>query len=168
MARLIVLKWKLGSHYTIFVLLSLHPYIVRLSHDDFIKWKHFPRYWPFVWGIHRWPVNSQHKGQWRRALMFSLICAWINHWVNNFEAGDLRHYHTPYDVIVMLLEHFFLPLLNLLFGIYLHFILFLDKERWHSYWKSFLVENKIRTYLFCIVSMAADNLVIQGARALYY
>ena len=22
-------------------------------HDDFIKWKHFPRYWPFVRGIHR-------------------------------------------------------------------------------------------------------------------
>ena len=43
----------------------------RLVHDDVIKWKHFPRYWPFVWGIHRWPVNSPHKGQWRRALMFS-------------------------------------------------------------------------------------------------
>ena len=23
-------------------------------HDDVIKWKHFPRYWPFVRGIHRW------------------------------------------------------------------------------------------------------------------
>ena len=43
-------------------------------HDDVIKWKHFPRYWPFVRGIHRPPVNSPHKGQWRRALMFSLIC----------------------------------------------------------------------------------------------
>ena len=37
--------------------------------------KHFPRYWPFVWGIHRSPVNSPHKGQWRRALIFSFICA---------------------------------------------------------------------------------------------
>ena len=44
-------------------------------HDDVIKWKHFPRNWPFVRGIHRSPVNSPHKGQWRRALMFSLICA---------------------------------------------------------------------------------------------
>ena len=35
------------------------------------KWKHFPRYWPFVRGIHRSPVNSPHKGQWRGALMFS-------------------------------------------------------------------------------------------------
>ena len=29
--------------------------------------------WPFVWGIHRSPVNSPHKGQWRWALMFSLM-----------------------------------------------------------------------------------------------
>ena len=46
-------------------------------HDDVIKWKHFPCYWPFVRGIHRWPVNSPHKGQWHRALVFSLICAGI-------------------------------------------------------------------------------------------
>ena len=61
-----------------------------LLHDDVIKWKHFPRYWPFVRGIHRSPVNSPHKGQWRGALMFTLICAQINGWVNNREAGDLR------------------------------------------------------------------------------
>ena len=42
-------------------------------HDNVIKWKHFPRNWPFVRGIHRSPVNSTHKVQWRRALMFSLI-----------------------------------------------------------------------------------------------
>ena len=59
-----------------------------LIHDDVIKWKHFPRYWPFVRGIYRSPVNSAHKGQWRGALMFSLICIWINGWVNNREAGD--------------------------------------------------------------------------------
>ena len=70
-------------------------------HDDVIKWKHFPRYWPFVRGIHRSPVNSPHKGQWHRALMFTLICAWINGWVNNGKAGDLRRYRAHYDVIVM-------------------------------------------------------------------
>ena len=69
--------------------------------DDVIKWKHFPRYWPSVRGIHRSPVNSQHKGQWRGALMFSLICTWINVWVNNREAGDLRRHCAHYDVIVM-------------------------------------------------------------------
>ena len=69
--------------------------------DDVIKWKHFPRYWPFVRGIHRSPVNSPHKGQWRGALMFTLICARINGWVNNREAGDLRRFRAHYDVIVM-------------------------------------------------------------------
>ena len=71
------------------------------KHDDVIKWKHFPRNWPFVRGIHRSPVNFPHKGQWRGALMFSLICVWINDWVNNREASDLRRYRAHYDVIVM-------------------------------------------------------------------
>ena len=70
-------------------------------HDDVIKWKYFPRYWPFVRGIHRSPANSPHKGQWRGDLMLSLLCVWINGWVNNREAGDLRRYHALYDVIVM-------------------------------------------------------------------
>ena len=70
-------------------------------HDDVIKWKHFPRYWSFVRGIHRSPVNSPHKGQWRGALMFSLICTRINGWVNNGEAGDLRRRRAHYDVTVM-------------------------------------------------------------------
>ena len=85
-----------------------HPSLARSKtyHDDVIKWKHFPRYWPFVRGIHRSPVNSPHKGQWRGALMFTLICARINGWVNNREAGDLRRYRAHYDVIVML--YFFL------------------------------------------------------------
>ena len=42
-----------------------------------------------------------HKGQWHGAFMFSLICVWINDWVNNREAGDLRRYRAHYDVIVM-------------------------------------------------------------------
>ena len=63
--------------------------------------QHFPRYWPFVRGIHRPPVNSPHKDQRRGALMFSLICAWINGWVNNREAGDLRRHRAHCDVIVM-------------------------------------------------------------------
>ena len=71
-------------------------------HDDVIKWKSFPRYWPFVRGIHRSTVNSPHKGQRRGALMFSLIYARINGWVNNCEAGDLRCHRVHYDGIVML------------------------------------------------------------------
>ena len=75
---------QLGMHITI--------------HDDVTKWKVFPRYWPFVRGIQWSPVNSPHKGQWRGALMFSLI--WINGSVNNGEAGDLRRRRAHYDVTV--------------------------------------------------------------------
>ena len=75
--------------------------IAQLIHDDVIKWKHFPRYWPFVRGIHWCPVNSAHKGQWRGALMLSLIRVWKNAWVNNRDAGDLRRYRAHYDVITM-------------------------------------------------------------------
>ena len=71
------------------------------AQDDVIKWKHFPHYWPFVWGIHRSPVNSPHKGQWRGALMFSLICAWTISWGNNGDASDLRRHHAHYDVTVI-------------------------------------------------------------------
>ena len=82
---------------------SLHVGVSRrVNHDDVMKWKHFPRYWPFVRGIHRSPVNSPHKGQWRGALMFSLICVWINSWANNRKAGDLRRYRVLYDVSVMI------------------------------------------------------------------
>ena len=78
------------------------PYwVLSCHHDDVIKWKHFPRNWPFVREIHRSPVNFPHKGQCRGALMFSLIYVWINDWVNNREAGDLRRQHGHYDVIVM-------------------------------------------------------------------
>ena len=52
-------------------------------------------------GIHASPVDSPHKGQWRGALMFSLICAWTNDWANNRNAGDLRRYRARYDVTVM-------------------------------------------------------------------
>ena len=48
-----------------------------------------------------WPVNSPHKGRWRGALIFSLIYARINDWVNKREAGDLRRHRAHYDVIVI-------------------------------------------------------------------
>ena len=55
-----------------------------------------------VRGIHRWPVNSPRKGQWRGAVMFSLICALNKGWVNNREGGDFRRHRAHYDVNVML------------------------------------------------------------------
>ena len=39
--------------------------------------------------------SPPHKGQWRGALMFSLICAWT-------DAGDLWHHRAHCDVSVML------------------------------------------------------------------
>ena len=78
--------------------LSYMANLIGLFHDDVIKWKHFPCHWPFVRGL---PVNSPHKGQWRTALMFSLICSWTHSWVNNPYTGDLRRHCTHYDVIVM-------------------------------------------------------------------
>ena len=50
-----------------------------------------------LWGESTWTVDSPHKGKWCGALMFSLICAWINDWANNQDAGDLRRHRTHYD-----------------------------------------------------------------------
>ena len=73
-----------------------------LVHDDVIKWKHFPCYWPLVRGIHRSPVKSPHKGQRCGALIFVLWSAtWIKEWVNNGEADDLRRHRAHYDATVM-------------------------------------------------------------------
>ena len=97
------------------------------QHDDVIKWKHFPRYWPFVRGIHRFPGTSPHKGQWRGTLMFSVICVWINGWVNNREAGDWRRYCAHYDVTVMSG-----PSLNRWFRCFVCFVKF-GTDGFHSY-----------------------------------
>ena len=75
--------------------------LCTMWHDDVIKWKDFPRYWPFVWGIHRSLVNSPNKSQCHRALIFYLICAWINGSVNNRETGEFRRYRAHYNVTVM-------------------------------------------------------------------
>ena len=97
-------RWFETPSHSLWLYCNVFPFFnitQTLLHDDVIKWKHFPRNWPFVREIHRSPVNFPHKGQWRGALMFSLIYVWINDWVNNREAGDLRRQHGHYDVIVM-------------------------------------------------------------------
>ena len=114
--------------------LPFPAFLIR-DHDDVIKWKKFPRHWPFVWGFHWSPVNSPHKGQWHGALMFSLICAWTNGWANNRDAGDLRCHHAHYDITVM------------------------ELSCWNrSSWKT-------KTYLLYMVNiMAAADLVTLGAK----
>ena len=71
-------------------------------HFDVIEWKHFFALLTLCGGIHWSPVNFSHKGQWRGALMFSLIFAWTNGWVNYRDVGDLRRHHANYDVTVMI------------------------------------------------------------------
>ena len=51
------------------------------------------------------PGEFPHKGQWRGALMFSLIYARISGWVNTGEAGDFRCHHAHYDVIAVKVLH---------------------------------------------------------------
>ena len=79
----------------------MHICVIRPQwHDDVIEWTHFPRYWPFMRGIHRSPVNSPHKDQRRRAFMFSLICAWTNGLITNRDADNLRRHLAHYDITV--------------------------------------------------------------------
>ena len=70
----------------VFILTSLSGNIFRVTG---------PLWWEF----------TGHKGQWRRALMFSVICAWSNGWANNRDAGDLRGHRAHYDVNVMSRVH---------------------------------------------------------------
>ena len=72
----------------------------KLCHDDH-QMETFSALLAICVGNSPVPVNSPHKGQWRGALMFSLIYAWINDWGNNHEAGDLRRQRGHYDVSVM-------------------------------------------------------------------
>ena len=76
------ISWKKSNRKTIRFSENTHKFQI---HDDAIKWKYFPRYWPFVRGIHpsRWiPLTK-----WRGALMFSLICAWSH---QNFQTSSLK------------------------------------------------------------------------------
>ena len=108
------------------------PPVIATSywHDDVIKWKHFPRYWPFVRGIHRSPVNSPHKGQWRRALMFSSICASINVWVNQswgrwFETPSRslwRHFNEVTNTLLFPYIYTYTYILQWFIPIYIHIL----------------------------------------------
>ena len=84
---------------------SIYPFCPEngqdIIYDVVTRWKHFPRYRPFMPGIHQSPVNSPHIGQWLGSLMFSLTHAWTYGWVNNGDGGGLRRYCTHYDVNVM-------------------------------------------------------------------
>ena len=120
-------------------MLTHHQWVLWYSTgnaQDIHPWYiHFPRYWPFVRGMHRWPVNSPHKGQWRGALMFSLICAWIDghlskqSWCWRFETSSrpwLRHcnetspsQYTCQDIINCVVVNTWVNVTSLLLQMYL-------------------------------------------------
>ena len=50
--------------------------------------------------IHRSPVDSSHKGEWRGGLIISLICAYINGWANNRNADLMIRHCAHYDITV--------------------------------------------------------------------
>ena len=89
--------------------------------------------------------NSPNKGQWCRALMFSLICAWTNSWSNNWDASDLRSHHTHYDVTVK-----FMGNVTTFDGL-VQYCSFIHDRPWISLWiKS--ISNKLDIIIHLIVS----------------
>ena len=126
-------------------------------YDDVIKWKHLLRYCPFVPGIYRSPVNSPHKGQWRGAFTFSLICAGTNDWANNREAGDLSHHRVHYDVIVTVTSTLVKMWITVLSYAYLGglsvmtFVVF-DAVFHHEYFKSICDCRRILSLCICYLN----------------
>ena len=71
--------------------LTLCKPLSKFDHDDVTKRKHFPCYWDFA-GNSLVAGEFPPKGQWRGALMSSLVCAWTNGWVNNRNYDDMRRH----------------------------------------------------------------------------
>ena len=84
--------------------------LTATSHDDAMKMETVSTLLALC--VENSPVTSPHKGQWCGALMFSLTFAWINGWVNNHQAGDLRRHRTHYDVTVMPSVQLYSPIIR--------------------------------------------------------
>ena len=91
----------LATYHFIHVCGELQLWAKPITTHDVTQWNSFPRDWPFVQGIQRSPMNSPNEGQWRGALVLSLIYAGINDWVNGRKAVDLRRHRVHYVVTVM-------------------------------------------------------------------
>ena len=142
------ITWKQWSKQT----WNMNTCIAHIAyHDDVIKWKHFSHTGQLCGKIHRSPMNSPHKGQWRGAMMFSLICARLDGWVNNGEAGDLRRHRVIYDVIVMSTCNYscgFRAIMRAAFeaGIFCHFIMYHRHSRL-SVWQTEIPADSLITSL---------------------
>ena len=100
--------WTLGGRqaWSITVtILGRHNHVMTSSNENIFR----------VTGPLCREFTGTHKGQWRGALMFSLICAWTNGWVNTWDTGDLRRHSTHYDITLM--SAFFLFIRDLFNGL---------------------------------------------------
>ena len=81
---------------------DLSPQLTQITsldcthHDDVIKWKNFPPYWPFVREIYR----SQEIPRTRTGDAERFYLTFV--WANNRDVGDLRRHRAHYDVTVMI------------------------------------------------------------------
>ena len=78
--------WYLRDGYRCPSLAIIQRCSTHTSHDDVIKWKHFPRCEGNTPVTGRFPSQSQ----WHGALIFNLICAWTHYCRNNRNTDDLR------------------------------------------------------------------------------
>ena len=104
-------EWKFGFRLTVPIFSkfpAIHTHITQKTKYwmPFLTWwRHYMETFfallALCGWIHQAPVDFPHKGQWREALMFFLICAWTNDWANNRDGGNLRCHHALYGVAVM-------------------------------------------------------------------
>ena len=84
--------------------LFIWPYIFEISllvsildrnvyhcHDNYMTWKRFPHYWPFVRGIYHFPLDYLHEGPIKMSFNFVVVLAWAKCWTNSRFTGNLRH-----------------------------------------------------------------------------
>ena len=69
-------------------------------HEDVVSWKRFPHYWPFVRGIHRWPVNSPRKGPVMRIVDAYFVVIVENFWTNHRVVGNTMKNNMSLDIHV--------------------------------------------------------------------
>ena len=102
------------------------------KHGDVIKWKHFPRCWPSVRGIHRSPASNAEL--------------WTNSWANHQDAGDLRRHRAHIDVTVMICNSVvFLYMLNLVI--------------FHRFWRAYSLshDDVIKWKIFRVTGCAGKS-----------
>ena len=95
------LRVGIGQSLGVFVFIEYTMGIFPCLHDDVLRWKPFPYYWPFVRGIQWSLVESPHKGPIMQALRY--LCCVGPHKLFNKQL-NVRWFETTWrscDVIVM-------------------------------------------------------------------